>query len=112
VLTFFIKLGKSLWSVGSPPEIVIASMYLALFSRKFITLYELDGYYDYWNYAEKKGYSGTAVFTKIKPKRTDISQIFDYRNTFEVDFSEVKGQEHVKRSLEVAAAGGHNLIIL
>ena len=27
----------------------------------------LDGYYDYWNYAEKKGYSGTAVFTKIKP---------------------------------------------
>lgn len=28
---------------------------------------ELEGYYDYWNYAEKKGYSGTAVFTKIKP---------------------------------------------
>lgn len=27
----------------------------------------LDGYYQYWNYAEKKGYSGTAVFTKIKP---------------------------------------------
>ncbi len=26
-----------------------------------------DGYYQYWNYAEKKGYSGTAVFTKIKP---------------------------------------------
>ncbi|MCQ2017173.1 exodeoxyribonuclease III [Clostridium butyricum] len=28
---------------------------------------ELEGYYDYWNYAEKKGYSGTAVFTKEKP---------------------------------------------
>ena len=28
---------------------------------------ELDGYYDYWNYAEKKGYSGTAIFTKRKP---------------------------------------------
>ena len=27
----------------------------------------LDGYYQYWNSAEKKGYSGTAVFTKIKP---------------------------------------------
>ncbi|MED4017582.1 exodeoxyribonuclease III [Sutcliffiella cohnii] len=27
----------------------------------------LEGYYQYWNYAEKKGYSGTAVFTKIKP---------------------------------------------
>ena len=30
---------------------------------------ELDllGYYDYWNYADKKGYSGVAVFTKEKP---------------------------------------------
>lgn len=28
---------------------------------------ELDGYYQYWNYALKKGYSGTAVFTKRKP---------------------------------------------
>ena len=28
---------------------------------------DLEGYYDYWNYAEKKGYSGTAVFTKDKP---------------------------------------------
>ena len=27
----------------------------------------LDGYYRYWNYAEKKGYSGTAIFTKEKP---------------------------------------------
>ena len=26
-----------------------------------------EGYYDYWNYAEKKGYSGTAIFTKHKP---------------------------------------------
>ena len=28
---------------------------------------ELPGYYQYWNYAEKKGYSGTAIFTKRKP---------------------------------------------
>ena len=28
---------------------------------------ELDGYQQYWNYAEKKGYSGTAVFTKETP---------------------------------------------
>jgi exodeoxyribonuclease III len=28
---------------------------------------ELEGYYDYWNYAVKKGYSGTAIFTKEKP---------------------------------------------
>lgn len=31
-----------------------------------ITL-DLDGYYQYWNYAQKKGYSGTALFTKEKP---------------------------------------------
>ena len=29
--------------------------------------FEPDGYYGYWNYAEKKGYSGTAIFTKEKP---------------------------------------------
>ena len=28
---------------------------------------ELEGYYQYWNYAVKKGYSGTAIFTKQKP---------------------------------------------
>lgn len=28
---------------------------------------DLNGYYDYWNYAEKKGYSGTAIFTKKEP---------------------------------------------
>ena len=28
---------------------------------------DLPGYYQYWNYAEKKGYSGTAIFTKREP---------------------------------------------
>ena len=28
---------------------------------------DLDGYHQYWNYAEKKGYSGTAIFTKKQP---------------------------------------------
>ncbi len=28
---------------------------------------ELEGYYQYWNYAVKKGYSGTAIFTKVEP---------------------------------------------
>ena len=29
--------------------------------------WDKPGYYAYWNYAEKKGYSGTAVFTKSEP---------------------------------------------
>ena len=28
---------------------------------------DLDGYYDYWNYAQKKGYSGTAVYRRHEP---------------------------------------------
>ena len=30
---------------------------------------QFEGYQSYWNYAEKKGYSGTAIFTKKEPKR-------------------------------------------
>ena len=29
---------------------------------------ELEGYHQYWNYAERKGYSGTAIFTKQEPR--------------------------------------------
>ncbi|WP_347157703.1 exodeoxyribonuclease III, partial [Phocaeicola dorei] len=28
---------------------------------------QFEGYQSYWNYAEKKGYSGTAIFSKVKP---------------------------------------------
>lgn len=34
------------------------------------------------------------------------------QSDFDVDFSEVKGQEHIKRALEIAAAGGHNAILI
>ncbi|MBW2568570.1 MAG: YifB family Mg chelatase-like AAA ATPase [Deltaproteobacteria bacterium] len=51
-------------------------------------------------------------FSQIEPAKTDISTIFDQGNRFEVDFSEVMGQEHVKRALEIASAGSHNLIMI
>ncbi|MEJ2475323.1 MAG: YifB family Mg chelatase-like AAA ATPase [Desulfobacterales bacterium] len=49
---------------------------------------------------------------RITPLETDLNTIFNHDRGAEVDFGEVMGQEHVKRALEVAAAGGHNLMMI
>jgi len=49
---------------------------------------------------------------EIQPTIVDPEEIFSEELGYPVDFNEVKGQEHVKRCLEVAAAGGHNVIMI
>lgn len=41
---------------------------------------ELSGYYQYWNYADKKGYSGTAMFTKQEPLKVSYGMPKDEHN--------------------------------
>ncbi len=51
--------------------------------------------------------------TKFDPVKVDLKEIFkNEANKYDVDFSDVRGQENVKRALEVAAAGGHNIIMV
>jgi magnesium chelatase family protein len=53
---------------------------------------------------EEKGLEPTIVNTR--------EEFFHAQYDFEIDFADVKGQENIKRALEIAAAGGHNAILI
>jgi len=50
--------------------------------------------------------------TQLQPTRGDLTQFFANHQSYDVDFADVKGQAHVKRAIEVAVAGGHNILMI
>ena len=48
----------------------------------------------------------------LTPVRENLSEFFARHQSYDVDFSDVRGQHHVKRAIEIAASGGHGLLLI
>ncbi len=62
------------------------------------------------NVAETVGFLSGKL--RIRPHQVDLEDLFRQSSDYDEDFSEVRGQAHVKRALTVAAAGGHNVLMM
>jgi len=55
---------------------------------------------------------GSGQLTLVKPLKLDLDSFRSNETKYRVDFSEVRGQKSAKRALEVASAGGHNILFI
>lgn len=89
-----IKKGFLDWLKTDPADIICVQETKAVKENVDHTLFNALGYYDYWFSAQKKGYSGVAVFTKIKPDHVEYGMQHkvsdDEGRVLQLDFGDIR----------------------
>lgn len=72
----------------------------------------VEGIYVYGVDTIRSAYELLSGDKSVRPHDLDREAFFESNQDYPIDFNEVKGQAHAKRALEVAMAGGHNILML